>query len=53
MKNIELEILIGHAPIHLKSLIKKDKPKYLIKTRQSKIFTTNSLQLNFLYKSPL
>ncbi|MGA9651837.1 MULTISPECIES: hypothetical protein [Pedobacter] len=53
MKNIQLEILSGNAPIHLKSLIKKDRPKYLVKTRHSKIFTTSSLQLDFLYKSPI
>ncbi|MBB4109634.1 MULTISPECIES: hypothetical protein [Pedobacter] len=53
MKKISLEIQSGNAPIHLKSLVKKEKPKYLVKTRESKIFCTKSLQLDLLYKSPL
>lgn len=53
MKKIELEIKQGLAPIHLKSLIKKEKPTYLTKVRNSKIFKTETLQLDLFYKSPL
>jgi hypothetical protein len=53
MKKIKVEIQTGVAPVHLKSLIKKERPTYLIKTRPSKIFATNSLQLDLFYKSPL
>ncbi|RLJ77181.1 hypothetical protein BCL90_2257 [Pedobacter alluvionis] len=53
MKKIALEIKKGNAPIHLKSLIKKEKPAYLVKIRHSKIFSTTNLQLDLFYKSPI
>ncbi len=53
MEKINIEIKKGTAPIHLKSLVKKEKAKFLIKTRASKIFNTNGLQLDIFYKSPL
>lgn len=53
MDKIKLEIQEGTAPVHLKSLLKKDKPKYLVKTRCSKIFNTSNLQLDLFYKSPI
>lgn len=53
MKKIKLEIQSGQAPVHLKSLVKKERPKYLAKIRPSKIFSTHSLQLDLFYKSPI
>jgi hypothetical protein len=53
MKKIKDLIATGEAPLHIKSLIKKPKPTYLIKTRVSKIYQTNSLQLDLYFKSPI
>jgi len=53
METIVHEINNGQAPVHLKSLIRKDKPQYLIKTRPSRKFRTNTLQLDLFYKSPI
>ena len=53
MKNIKDLIATGEAPLHIKSLVKKPKPTYLIKTRMSKIYHTNSLQLDLYFKSPI
>jgi len=53
MKKIKDLIDIGQAPLHIKSLVKKPKPTYLIKTRVSKIYHTNSLQLDLYFKSPI
>ncbi|MNK70760.1 hypothetical protein D3C87_901930 [compost metagenome] len=53
MKKIKDLIATGQAPLHIKSLVKKPKPTYLIKTRISKIYRTNSLQLDLYFKSPI
>ena len=53
MKELIDQIKTGQVPIHLKSLIKKPRPTYLTKTRVSKIFHTNGLQLDLYYKSPI
>ncbi len=53
MKKIKDLIGTGQAPLHLKSLVKKPKPSYLIKTRISKIYHTNRLQLDLYFKSPI
>lgn len=53
MKKITREVQSGNAPVHLKSLVKKEKPTFLIKTRESKLFSTEGLQLDLFYKSPL
>lgn len=53
MEKIKQQIESGQAPVHLKSLIKKPKPTYLVKTRASKKYSTNGLQLDLYYKSPL
>ncbi|WP_217643844.1 hypothetical protein [Pedobacter rhizosphaerae] len=53
MKKIKDLIDSGEAPLHIKSLVKKPKPTYLIKTRVSKIYHTNSLQLDLFFKSPI
>lgn len=53
MKKIKDLIDTGQAPLHIKSLVKKPKPTYLIKTRVSKIYYTNCLQLDLYFKSPI
>ncbi|WP_165953154.1 hypothetical protein [Pedobacter changchengzhani] len=53
MKKLIREIQSGNVPLHLKSLVKKEKPKFLVKTRESKLFSTERLQLDLFYKSPL
>jgi|GEM_PF-924505 len=53
MEKIKELIDTGQAPLHIKSLVKKPKPTYLVKTRVSKIYHTNSLQLDLYFKSPI
>lgn len=54
MKNeIKTEILKGNLPLHLRSIQKKNKPKYFIKVKHSKNFHTNFLQLSPFYKSTI
>ncbi|WP_276088325.1 hypothetical protein [Pedobacter sp. JY14-1] len=53
METILHEIRTGQAPVHLKSLVRKDKPQYLVKTRPSRKFRTPALQLDLFYKSPI
>ncbi|WP_165304999.1 hypothetical protein [Pedobacter sp. SYP-B3415] len=53
MKNITDHIGCGQVPVHLKSLVKKPKPTYLVKTRISKRYQTKGFQLDMYYKSPI
>ena len=54
MKNeIKVEIKKGKLPLHLKSIQKKKTPKYFIKVKYSKYFSTNFLQLSPFYKSSI
>ena len=54
MKNvIKKKITNGELPLHLKSIQKKSKPKYLTKVKSSKILKTSFLQLSPFYKSSI
>ena len=50
---IKKKITNGELPLHLKSIQKKSKPKYLTKVKSSKILKTSFLQLSPFYKSSI
>lgn len=50
---IRKEILLGNLPIHLNSIIKKEKRKTFINVKTSKKYSTSSLLLYPFYKNVL
>lgn len=50
---IKKEVSLGNLPIHLNSIVKKEKKPTFIKVKSSKKFFTTSLLLYPLYKNVL